>query len=156
MSRYESLLSELSGRVTAEMTPEEIEQLAEPLERLNEEEKATAKAYKVCGCGTEYTEAQWAHLQPAVGRKWALDPFVREEWRECSNCGSSLAILESNGRRKPADTIAVRAVADSFHACGHCLKQINPGVWYVERWERKARVRALGRWAFCSKKCEAL
>ncbi len=159
MSRYETILYTLRDRVTAEMTPEDLERLAEPLQRLNETERATARAYKICGCGAEYTEVQWARLLPVRPDRWELDPYTREEWRECSNCSGWLAILESNGERRPIDTVAVKAIAAAHHACGRCLNQIEPGTWYVERWERrhgKSGIRALGRWAFCSKKCEAL
>ncbi len=155
MSRYVNLFSVLRARVTPEMTPEDIERLAEPLERLNQREAATARAYKICGCGAEYTEAQWASLLPVNPDRWVLDPYTREEWRECSNCSEWLAILENNGQRKPAETVAVVTTASAHHACGHCLRPIKPGDRYVERWELRADARALGRWAFCSRECEA-
>lgn len=155
MSPYEILFYKLRKRVRPEMTPEELEQLAEPLERLNEKEALTARAYKICGCGAEYTEVQWAHLLPVPGREWDLDSFVLEEWRECANCFASLAVLERNGRRRPPGTIAISAIARGHHCCGACMGAIRPGSLYVERIEKRNNMRALGRWAFCSAKCEA-
>lgn len=155
MSRYETLLEGVLHRVKPEMTPEELEQLAEPLLRLNQKEAKTATAYKVCGCGVEFTEPQWSRLAPVPGRKWQWDAFTQEEWRECSNCRASLTVLEKNGKRRPADTFPFKSVSDAYHCCGACMRTIKPGRIYVERLEKRNGMRALGRWAFCSTECEA-
>jgi hypothetical protein len=155
LSRYETLLENVLQGVTAEMTPEDLEALAEPLEQLNQKEATIAAAYKLCSCGAAYTEAQWANMAPVPGRKWALDAFVVEEWRECPICHIAMVVFERNGRRLPSDSMPIKAIAKSHECCGTCLLPIKPGQIYVERWERKNRMKALGRWAFCSIKCEA-
>lgn len=155
MSRYVNLFSVLRARVTPEMTPEDLERLAEPLERLNQKEAATARAYKICGCGAEYTEMEWTHLLPVPGREWDLDHFILEEWRECAKCGASLAVLESNGRRRPPDTMPFKAVSRGYHCCGACMRIIRPNSIFIERLEKRNGMRAaFGRWAFCSLECE--
>jgi hypothetical protein len=137
------------------MSPEDIERLAEPLSRLNEAEAATARAYKVCGCGAEYTEGQWAQLLPVRADEWRWTQFDFEEWRECAYCHATLAILRRNGSPRPPDTMPFKSVSDAYHCCGACMRTIRPGRIYVERLERRNGMRAIGRWAFCSTECEA-
>lgn len=159
MSRYdhETVLAALRTHATAEMTPEDIERLAAPLDALNADDAELMGAYMVCGrCDARYSETQWAHLHPVKGgRVWQFDAFGIVEERYCAGCHAAMVLVERYGRRRPSpDTLPVDAIATTYHHCGACRAPIHPKHFYVERRERRDGRRALGRWCFCSAVCE--